>query len=86
MIDIELSIFNYHHFTAVHIFKYGKSGSGEIRSTKVKVLLLQDVLDGKISQSLPTEKCTKHLSELLNMYCPGDEPLGCTVCISVDHK
>ena len=53
-----------------------ETGSDEIRSSAV---------EEQTSQSLPTEECGNHPSELLNMYCSKHKTVCCTLCIALDH-
>ena len=36
--------------------------------------------------SHPTERCSRHPSELLQMFCGKHDDVCCTVCIALDHK
>ncbi|KAL4230068.1 hypothetical protein ACF0H5_010453 [Mactra antiquata] len=34
----------------------------------------------------PTERCSTHVGKVLDMYCEKDDVVGCSTCISKDHR
>lgn len=36
--------------------------------------------------AVPTERCPKHPAEIVKMFCQKHDQVGCTVCMTVNHK
>ncbi|XP_060582770.1 uncharacterized protein LOC132739129 [Ruditapes philippinarum] len=37
-------------------------------------------------QELPSQKCEKHGGKLIDVYCPGHDKVGCSTCMTVEHR
>ncbi|XP_060584115.1 uncharacterized protein LOC132740270 [Ruditapes philippinarum] len=35
---------------------------------------------------LPTERCSVHLTKLVDMYCANHDAVGCSICLNIDHR
>lgn len=35
---------------------------------------------------LPTERCSKHPSYIVDMYCSDHDIVGCSTCMTMDHR
>lgn len=41
--------------------------------------------EGKIP-SMPTKRCSKHATKIVDMYCKTHDEVGCTTCFALEHN
>jgi hypothetical protein len=42
-------------------------------------------LSGK-KQELPSQRCERHGGKLIDVYCPGHDKVGCSTCMTIEHR
>lgn len=50
-----------------------------------KMDIKQKHTEGKLP-SIPTNRCSKHETMIVDMYCETHNEVGCTTCFSVEHR
>jgi hypothetical protein len=36
--------------------------------------------------AIPTERCAVHETKIIDMYCQKHDDVGCTTCMTLDHR
>ena len=61
------------------------SEDGSVSGRKRSEVNNSDVLEQQ-RHSHPTERCSRHPTDLLQMYCGEHDEVCCTVCIALKHR
>jgi hypothetical protein len=38
------------------------------------------------TKQLPSQRCSKHGGKIIEVFCPEHDVVGCSTCVSIDHR